>query len=241
MPEQTNDLSQSLGEPDISPSRESVAGQLLIRVLQSPKFQRALDYAAVETRTSGYETGFTVFVDQAGTNMIPFVNKGGGDALFDRDLGGFPEDVLAELDGYEGYLEATSLLAKYIDLHFHPDEELTPSATDLLSAYGQKNNDQIPSYIMIGSVDDRGEITVLCTKKPEEEITQRDLKYYSSETRNVSIETVIKILEKLGIEAFMIRFNLRRTKEGKRYGLSSESKKTISSQGQSTAYFSSWI
>lgn len=226
-------------ESELVPFHEQSSGELLTGVINSDKFQKALSSAARKTASTGYETRFEVYLDSSKRVFILDVVMGGTDSIDPN----FSSQILA-IDGAN--LDPRSWLARYIDLHFHPFNQRIPSAEDLKGAFGvskiRKRSD-MPTYMMVGAVDRKGTISILCVNKPTDRLIKEDLDQYVRDTYDIvhNHSKAVESLKKLDLKVFEFQLHKHNLSGKTRYMLNDESQREISSKSKSDIYYTVWM
>lgn len=234
--EQTPESSPNL--TDQAPYTEKATVELLLKILYSEKFQRALTITAGETKESGYETAFRLILDVDHNPLISKVLKGGT-----ISVGSVDDEVLEEMDYDYMIYSDPELGTPYIDLHFHPHDEAEPSTVDIEEIFGNSDPADRPAYQMICIVDEDSNIHALCLVNPGTIIVREDIEVYARSMLRGKYDPlkVIENLSKIEIEAFCIDFVRDKNRKKLSYSITTESEKSITSHNPPAMIFSTII
>lgn len=213
-----------------APFVEQSNGVLLTNVISGDKFQRALISASRKTAKIGYETQFETYLDPTKQVYIPEVVMGGTVKMG----GDSPVERILKIDD-DSFINQ-NLSAYYINLHFHPDDNLTPSRRDLEFSFGRSKAIPLdkPAYMLIATVDKSRQrrIKILCVNSPKYYLIPEDLNQYDKEARHIGfdISKVITALGKIGLTAYIINMERDLSSDKLRYILTEDSKREINNK-----------
>ncbi len=201
----------------------AVSADLMVDIVTSRTFRRALSEAGNRTRRTGHETDLIVMKKYASDDFgVPWVQEGGCAAMWN---GNAPTEIQsAGGRRFRALLENTYPL---FEIHFHPryDEPIIPSFPDLhgihhgyIDEIDKRSSYEVRTVSGIAQVDDRGNVELLliqplmpfCPGEGEEGMLEQLV-------RATSTEEVAKLLRDSGVYlAEVVHFHQCKLRESDR-------------------------
>ena len=225
----------------------------VVELFSGNKFLECLELSGQETRKTGHETGFRIFIDENKKIDFGHVIKGSSHSINTR------EEDFKVLKGGIDRPESEERTTTALNFHFHPetDQVIIPSADDLSVLQGlwisemDKGGDtkRVGVHNMdilqgICAIHDKGNIDMLLirVKKgvPNSEVDENaqqfdtvideELQFSADYARNTKNQArVQKVLEQCGFDSCFVSYNYNK-KTGK-YSISKEQKQKIKNFG----------